>query len=59
MKIFSEVRSLPEFEKDLKKLRKRFESLDGDLDTFIQSELGQNPQFGTPKWLFKPVSLRE
>jgi len=40
MKKFSEVRSLPEFEKDLKKLRKRFESLDGDLDTFIQSELG-------------------
>ena len=40
MKKFSEVRSLPEFEKDLKKLRKRFESLDSDLDTFIQSELG-------------------
>jgi mRNA-degrading endonuclease RelE of RelBE toxin-antitoxin system len=39
MKIFSEVRPLPEFNKDLKKLLKRFQSLDGDMDTFIETQL--------------------
>jgi len=33
------VLKLPEFEKDLKALLKRFRSLESDLDTFIQSQL--------------------
>ena len=38
-KIFSEVRRLPEFEKDLKKLSKRFRTLDEDLKVFVDKQL--------------------
>jgi len=37
-KIFKEIRELPEFERDLKKL-KRFRTLHDDLDTFIEKQL--------------------
>ena len=37
-KIFNEVRSLPEFDKDLKKL-KRFRTLKDDLDIFAEKQL--------------------
>lgn len=39
MKIFREIISLPAFEKDLKKLSKRFRTLPEDLENFIQNEL--------------------
>ncbi len=39
MKIFHEVSSLPEFEKDIKKLLKRFKTLEDDLEIFIKNEL--------------------
>ena len=38
-KIFNEVKSLPEFDKDLKKLIKRFRTLRDDLDIFIEKQL--------------------
>lgn len=38
-KIFNEVFRTPEFEKDLKKLLKRFRTLEDDLDIFIRNEL--------------------
>jgi len=38
-KIFNEVILLPEFKKDLKKLSKRFQTLEDDLKTFIKTEL--------------------
>ena len=38
-KPFSEVTSLPEFEKDLKRLTKKFRSLPDDLDLFIKTQL--------------------
>ena len=38
-KIFKEVRRLAEFERDLKKLSKKFRTLDEDLETFIQNQL--------------------
>jgi len=38
-KIFNEIRKLPEFEKDFKKLSKRFPTLLEDLETFIQTQL--------------------
>ncbi len=38
-KIFNEVRSLREFEKDLKKLIKRFRTLKDDLDIFTEKQL--------------------
>ena len=37
-KIFNEVSSLPEFDKDLKKLKK-FKTLKDDLDTFTEKQL--------------------
>ena len=39
MKIFHEVSRLPEFEKDIKKLLKRFKTLEDDLKIFIKNEL--------------------
>lgn len=38
-KIFKEVRRLTDFEKDLKKLSKKFRTLDEDLETFIKNQL--------------------
>jgi len=38
-KIFNEVRALREFEKDLKKLIKRFRTLKDDLDIFTEKQL--------------------
>ena len=39
MKIFREVSRLPEFEKDIIKLFKRFKTLEDDLEIFIKNEL--------------------
>ncbi len=39
MKKFNEVKRLPEFEKDFKKLLKKFQSLEEDLETFIDKQL--------------------
>lgn len=38
-KIFSNISQLPEFEKDIKKLIKRFKTLENDLKIFIKVEL--------------------
>jgi mRNA-degrading endonuclease RelE of RelBE toxin-antitoxin system len=37
--MFREIAKLPEFEKDLKKLRKRFRTLDEDIDNLIKFAL--------------------
>jgi len=39
LKVFKEVSRLPEFERDIKKLLKRFRTLEDDLKTFIEKEL--------------------
>jgi hypothetical protein len=39
MRPFKEITRLPEFERDMKRLLKRFRSLEGDLDNFIKTEL--------------------
>ncbi len=39
MRIFSKVSRLPEFNKDIKKLLKKFKTLENDLETFIKNEL--------------------
>lgn len=39
MKIFNKISYIPEFKKDLKKLGKRFKTLEGDLSIFIKSQL--------------------
>lgn len=39
MKTFNKISYIPEFKKDLKKLSKRFRTLDKDLNIFIESQL--------------------
>ena len=39
MMMFREIVRLPEFERDLKKLGKRFRTIEEDLDVFIRKEL--------------------
>lgn len=39
MKKFTEIKRLPEFEKELKKLLKRFQSLEEDLQVFTDKQL--------------------
>lgn len=39
MKIFNEVVRLPDFQRDLKKLSKRFRTLEDDLESFVQYQL--------------------
>ena len=38
-KIFDEISRLPEFEKDIKRLLKKFKTLEDDLKVFIEKEL--------------------
>jgi mRNA-degrading endonuclease RelE of RelBE toxin-antitoxin system len=38
-KIFSEIRRLKEFERELRKLLKKFKTLEDDLETFIKTQL--------------------
>jgi mRNA-degrading endonuclease RelE of RelBE toxin-antitoxin system len=45
-KIFNEVRRLPEFDKDFKKLAKRFKTLDDDIETFINNQLKLTHKLG-------------
>ena len=45
-KIFNEVRRLPEFGKDFKKLAKRFKTLDDDIETFIDKQLKLTHKLG-------------
>ncbi len=39
MKLFNNIIKLPEFEKDFKKLLKRFRTLESDLNNFINTQL--------------------
>lgn len=39
MKIFHEISRLPEFEKDMRKLLRRFKTLEDDLEVFIKKAL--------------------
>ncbi|KPK73164.1 hypothetical protein AMJ87_02545 [candidate division WOR_3 bacterium SM23_60] len=38
-KMFSAIERVPEFNKDLKKIRKKFKTIDDDLQTFIGTQL--------------------
>ena len=39
MKKFNEIEHLPEFDRDIKKLKKRFRTLGDDVDNFIKAQL--------------------
>jgi mRNA-degrading endonuclease YafQ of YafQ-DinJ toxin-antitoxin module len=56
MKIFSEVLRLSEFEKDLKKLAKRFKTLEEDLEVFIKTELNLYHKLGIDNKGIFPIS---
>ena len=45
-KVFKEIRKLAEFEKDFKKLAKRFKTLDDDIETFINKQLKLTHKLG-------------
>jgi len=45
-KLFNEVRRLPEFEKDFKKLAKKFKTLNDDIETFINKQLKLTHKLG-------------
>lgn len=45
-KIFNEIRKSAEFEKDLKKLAKRYKTLESDLGTFIDKQLKLTHKLG-------------
>jgi len=46
IKIFKDISSLSEFKKDLKKLSRRFITLEGDLNLFIRKELNLYHKLG-------------
>jgi proline dehydrogenase len=46
MKIFNEISRLPEFERDMKKLLKRYKTLGGDLDICIRNQLVLHHKLG-------------
>lgn len=45
-KVFKEIRKLTEFEKDFKKLAKKFKTLDDDIETFINKQLKLTHKLG-------------
>lgn len=45
-KIFNDIRKLAEFEKDFKKLAKRYKTLESDLETFIDKQLKLTHKLG-------------
>ncbi len=45
-KVFNEIRRFTEFEKDLKKLLKKFKTLDDDIETFINRQLKLTHKLG-------------
>jgi len=56
MKPFKEIIRLPEFERDLKKLLKRFPSLEADLDNFINTQLKLFHKLGIDNKGVEPLS---
>ena len=44
--MFNEIRRLPEFDKDFKKLVKRFKTLNDDIETFIHTQLNLTHKLG-------------
>ncbi len=56
MKAFREVTYLPEFEKDLKKLAKKFKTIQEDLDNLIKYQLKLYHKIGTDNKGIFPIS---
>ena len=59
MKIFSEISRLPEFDKDMRRLLKRFKTLEDDLKIFIKNELNLYHKLGIDnKGVFQVPGLK-
>jgi len=43
---FHQITKLPEFEKDIKRLKKKFKTIEGDLEIFIKTELKKRHELG-------------
>ncbi len=56
MKIFNEIIRLPEFERDLKKLKKRFKTPEEDLEIFIKVQLQLYHKLGKDNQGVVPIS---
>ena len=57
-KIFSELIYLPEFQRDLEKLQRRFRSLSDDLERFIKIELNQHHKLNiSSPWIVRVPGL--
>jgi hypothetical protein len=46
MKVFSKIERLPEFEKDVRKLAKKFRTIEEDLETFTRAQLAGYHKIG-------------
>lgn len=55
-RVFKEIRKLAEFEKDFKKLAKRFKTLDDDIETFINRQLKLTHKLGIDNKGVVPIS---
>ena len=55
-KVFNEIRKLTEFEKDFKKPKKRFKTLDDDIETFINRQLKLTHKLGVQNKGVVPIS---
>jgi mRNA-degrading endonuclease RelE of RelBE toxin-antitoxin system len=59
MKIFREISRLPEFDKDMRRLLKRFKTLEDDLKIFIKNELNLYHKIGIDnKGVFQVPGLK-
>jgi len=59
MKIFREISRLPEFDKDMRRLLKRFKPLEDDLKIFIKNELNLYHKIGIDnKGVFQVPGLK-
>ena len=56
VKIFSETTNLPEFDKDFKKLSKRFRTLEKDLKVFVNTQLNLYHKQGKDNKGVLPIS---
>jgi hypothetical protein len=59
MKIFREISRLPEFDKDMRRLLKRFKTLEDDLKVFVKNELNLYHKIGIDnKGVFQVSGLK-
>ena len=59
MKVFNKRENLPEFDKDMKKLKKKYGTLEDDLEIFINSGLKAYHKIGLDyKGIFKLTGLK-